>query len=1260
MIALSVSHRPCVFLDVAPRPGRPYRGTAMSPSLRTIAVLGLLAVTGAPRAATYFVNTTDVDLPDTNTALAGCDANPVLVGDQCTLRAAIMQANASAGPHTIVLPLNATIALTLNGIGGAESGDLDITQPMTITGALLGLPANLNELPRVEATFAERLFDIGQNVAVTFRGLRMADGAPTGGAGTNGGALRITAGSADVLVDRVRFLNNIAATGGAISNSGTLVIEGSDFVANLATTGGSAIQTNASGHTTLRGSSVREIRNEGVTREGLRVLQGGTLILENSYVDGTQSMGTPPTAGIRADRPALLAVRNSTLVDFSERALDLVADGSTTLRVYNSILAGSGQTDCTLSVVAGPPPVLAFEWNLVQQNGCGAAVGASNQVGFPALLGSIENVSNHFFRVRRPVFGSRAIDLGAPSDAAGSDPLRLCTTADLYATPRPLDGDADGAPRCDMGAVETSTLTSSTYVVNTYDQDLVDLNPGDNRCDANLIAAGDQCTLRAAVMEANAKPGPDRIEFTGPLQDVNLTLAGNGGASTGDLDVFEALVIEGEATNASPRTRVSPPPAARIFDVDLPAGQVFALRRLSLSGGDVLETGGALRVRSAALTEIERMRFRVNHADGGGGAVAVETGQLRIRDTDFWDNSAGGGGAALLSEATSTELERVSVRFNEGTDPTDRSAVVMRGGSSAIVRASTVHANSGGMRIDGVAQAEIQASTITDSQQYGLRFDAGPGPMTVTVRASVVTGNTAGDCVNAGVFATVVAAYNALGAPSGFCAPFGSGSIVVADPLLAPALRRPDNSYSFMRFPLTGSPLIDAIPGDAGPLLCAGQDQRGLARPIDSDANGSARCEIGSVELTAAEAAPREFVVERTSDHVDGNSGDGICNAPGTGGFCTLRAAMMEAAALPGPDRVTIPASAQPYVLAIAPDGGPSDGTRGALRIVDEVTVSGPEGPPALRPTIQATTGDRHFNVISGEHPVRIENLRLTGGSTSAVGGGFGGSIALSGSDAVELRRLEFHGNSSLIGGGALAAVLSATVVEDSDFHGNSTGGSGAAIYASAMLTLRRVSVRGNVDDGPASEREAILIDNDGLLELENATISGNTGNGIRVVDGSLLVRNSTLAANTAPAIEFNRLDGRNLLVHNSALTGNLFGACTLVGAGNAGIATDGYNLSQGSGCNLQLGTTNIVQASAVLGPLVVSADEFTTYHVPLAGSALRDAAHPDISALGCTATDQRGAARPVDGDGNGIARCDIGAIEASTAANELFRDGFE
>lgn len=683
--------------------------------------IALALAVSVAHAATYVVNTTDVDLPDTNTALAGCDANPVLIGDQCTLRAAIMQANASTGPHTIELPLNATITLTLNGTGGAESGDLDITQPMTITGAPNGFPASFPQLARIEASFAERLFDIGQNVAVTFRGLRMADGAPTGLAGTNGGALRITNAGANVTVDRVRFSNNTAAIGAAISNSGTLVVEGSESFANVAGASAAAIQTNSTGNTTLRGSSIREIRNDGGDRDALRVGAGGSLVVENSYIDGASQLGAPvptPTTGIRADRPALLVVRNSTLVDFTDRALSLVADGSTQVRVYNSILAGSGIADCALTTLAGPPADLVFEWNLVQNNGCGFVVGQSNWLAFPALLGPLELSIGRFYTARRPQFGSRAIDGGAPPDAPGSDPLRLCIGVDIHNTPRPLDGDANGIPRCDVGAVEAGTLISSTYVVNTYDVDAVDLVPGNDICDSDLLTPGPQCTLRAAVMEANAKPGPDRIVFTGGgNRIISLTRVGVGGADVGDLDVLEQLLIEGLSGPQAPTVvSISSDNNDRVFDAAPPSGQSFTLRDLRVSSGSANQ-GGGVRV-TAALAEFERVFFSSNVSSADGGAIWASGGLLTVRDSDFAFNQTANQGAAIWTATDQSVIERSSLRQNLSAGL--GAALAASGATSLQVRNSTLHRNTSGIRADATLLTDVRASTIGYHDGVGL------------------------------------------------------------------------------------------------------------------------------------------------------------------------------------------------------------------------------------------------------------------------------------------------------------------------------------------------------------------------------------------------------------------------------------------------------------------------------------------------------------------------------------------------------------
>jgi CSLREA domain-containing protein len=1229
--------------------------------LRVIAAGLALVAADFAHAATYVVNTTDVDLPDTNTGLAACDANPVLVGDQCTLRAAIMQANAGPGADTIVLPLDTTITLTLNGIGGAESGDLDITAPVTITGASFGFPANFADLPRILANFPERVFDIGQDVAVTLRGMQLTDGNPTGGAGTNGGALRITASGANVLVDRVRFAENIAATGAAISNSGTLVVEGSDFFANIATTAASAIQTNASGNTTLRGASIREIRNDGVTREALRVSQGGILVVENSYIDGASQLGAPiptPTTGIRADRPALLAVRNSTLVDFTNYAIDFVADGATQVRVYNTILSGSGIADCALSAVAGPPADIVFDYNIVQTSACGEAVGGGNRFGISPLLGAIELGPNRFFTTRRPVFGSVAIDGGAPADAPGTDPLRLCTSADIYATPRPLDGNADGTPRCDMGAVETSTLTSSTYVVNVFDVDTPDGNPGDDICDGDPLANGAQCNLRAAIMEANAKPGPDRIEFATGLgtSTVILSRAGAGGADVGDLDVTEQLVIEGVGSTP-PIHQIDTNIADRILDVSLPAGQTFTLRNLRLRDGATTDVGGALR-SVAVLTEVDNTIFAANSATNGGGAIAALSGFLSIRDSDFTSNTAGERGAAVLGMGSSTQIEDSSFRSHDSGDAFDGATIYLEAGDSAQLRRLTLFGNDGGITTQDVDSVDVGQSTITGNGTFGLRIrdSADPDTTTARVRATIIAGHPSNNCQFVGSFSNNVMSYNLLDVANAGCAPLGSGSIIGA-PLLAPIPYRPAGQTHFAQLPLTGSPVIDAIPGDAGAALCGGFDTRGITRPIDSDGDGAAECEIGAVELTATEADPREFVVNQVDDATDHAPGDGVCRISIGSQFCSLRAAVMEANALPGADRVVLPASAAPYTLTIPNGVDPDPASHGDLDVTDQLRITGVVGAAGNRPTIAASHGTRHFLIDTVAAPVFIEGLRLTGGTNF----GSGGAIRAENSSAVSLRQLALENNQANGGGGAIQAIGTTMLIEDTDIAGNSTSGEGAAIRADAsFLEIRRSSIRGSTDAGALGDREAIRAAGDGSTLIANSTISGNDGIGVRVVDGDLDLRNVTLTGNTLQGVEFTRLDGRNLLIRNTALTGNTLGACILLGAGNAGIATDGHNLTQGTGCNLQTGTTNIVQAASVLGPLVASTAEFTAYHVPLAGSILRDSGHPDINALGCLANDQRGALRPVDGDGNGIARCDIGAIEAATATNELFRNGFE
>ena len=63
-----------------------------------------------------------------------------------------------------------------------------------------------------------------------------------------------------------------------------------------------------------------------------------------------------------------------------------------------------------------------------------------------------------------------------------------------------------------------------------------------------------------------------------------------------------------------------------------------------------------------------------------------------------------------------------------------------------------------------------------------------------------------------------------------------------------------------------------------------------------------------------------------------------------------------------------------------------------------------------------------------------------------------------------------------------------------------------------------------------------------------------------------------------------------------------------------------------------------------------------TPVHQPLPGSPAVD---QTIAALACPSFDQRGLSRPRDGDGDGGAVCDIGAVELA-GPGEIFVETFE
>ncbi|MBI4489334.1 MAG: hypothetical protein HY694_09640, partial [Deltaproteobacteria bacterium] len=147
---------------------------------------------------------------------------------------------------------------------------------------------------------------------------------------------------------------------------------------------------------------------------------------------------------------------------------------------------------------------------------------------------------------------------------------------------------------------------------------------------------------------------------------------------------------------------------------------------------------------------------------------------------------------------------------------------------------------------------------------------------------------------------------------------------------------------------------------------------------------------------------------------------------------------------------------------------------------------------------------------------------------------------------------------------------------------------------------------------------------------IENSTITGNKadyGGGVyNAINGTLTLNRSLISGNKAD--EGPEIDNGGTVTANNF---NLFGANG--NAGVTGFAPGATDIVPGPG----------VTVSKILGPLKNNGGPTKT-HALKPGSPAIDAI-PSLDP-GCTGKDQRGVDRPQDGDGDTIARCDVGAFE--------------
>lgn len=397
------------------------------------------------------------------------------------------------------------------------------------------------------------------------------------------------------------------------------------------------------------------------------------------------------------------------------------------------------------------------------------------------------------------------------------------------------------------------------------------------------------CSLREAVITANALSGADRIILPAGLFILTIPGSAFDDASIGDLDLDEDVEIIGAgaasstilAENSSRLFNVHPGAAAHLHKLRLDGGRdgfggailqngTLTMEDAILSGNQATSDGGA--IRSTGEVTLRRVQLLNNTSGGNGGAIegidtyvydstlsgnhAVDGGAIygqgiHLTRSLVQNNVATGDGGGLHGvpgcSCTMVEVHATTIAGNSGVNGGG-----IFSGPLGIVESSTLSGNSAtkggaiyasnatsGSSLDLV---NVSASTLylnTATQGSAIYFLNGTGELGKAPKL----GNTlvSGSCFHGGTSAPFDAVLGNVESPGNTCnltASFSTASVPAANLLLG-ALA--DNGGPT---PTHLPQATSALVGAGWNITCAQFDQRGYVR-ADGD------CDTGAVERGA-------------------------------------------------------------------------------------------------------------------------------------------------------------------------------------------------------------------------------------------------------------------------------------------------------------------------------------------------------------------------------------------------------------------------